>query len=110
MPLGPQLVTYGNVQSTWVLTVTLAPVQTAAATTLEQTFTVPGLAIGDEVSVVANFAYASQVTIANSRVSAANILAVAFANTTATPTTAPTGIYNIEVNRPLQGLAMSVIQ
>jgi hypothetical protein len=110
MPLGPQLVTYGNVQSTWVLTVTLTPIQTGLGTTVEQSFTVPGLAIGDEVSVVANFAYTSQVTIANARVSAANTLAVAFANTTAGNLTAPTGIYNIEVNRPLQGLAMSVIQ
>lgn len=110
MPLGPQLVTYGNVQSTWVLTVTLAPAQTAIGTTAEQTFTINGLQLGDEVSVAANFAYTSQVTIANSRVSAANTIAIAFANTTAGALTAPTGSYNVEVNRKDPSFVMTSIQ
>jgi hypothetical protein len=110
MPLGPQIVTYGNVQSTWVLTLTLTPVQTAIGTTAEQSFTVPGVQIGDQINVQANFAYSSQVTIANSRASAANTVAIAFANTTAGALTAPTGIYQIEVNRPLAGMTMTAIQ
>jgi hypothetical protein len=110
MPLGPQIVTYGNVQSTWVLTVTLTPVATTNAATVEQTFTVPGLAVGDEVSVAANFAYTSLVTITNARVSAVNTIAIAFTNNTAGSLTAPTGIYNVEVNRPLAGFVMTAIQ
>lgn len=111
MPLGPQIVTYGNLQSTFLLTLTLAPVATAAATTLEQTFTVPGLQLGDQVSgITAQFAYSSLVDMVTYRVSAANTLAIAFSNGSAGSLTAPTGTYYVEVNRPLPGSAMTAIQ
>jgi hypothetical protein len=110
MPLGPQLVTYGNVQSTWVLTVTLTPTSTSNPTTTEQSFTIQGLQVGDEVSLAAAFAYTSLVQITNTRVSAANTLTVAFTNQSGGTLTAPAGIYNVEVNRPLVGLSMTVIQ
>lgn len=111
MPLGPQIVTYGNVQSTFVLTITITPVATAAATTLEQTFTVPGLQVGDQVSALnALFAFSSLVDIINSRVSANNTLALAFSNNTAGSLTYPSGSFYLEVNRPLAGLAMTTIQ
>lgn len=102
MPLGPQLITYGNVQSTFVLSLTLTPAATAAATTLEQTFTVPGLQLGDQVSgITAQFAYASLVSLDSYRVSAANTLAIAFTNGTAGSLTAPAGVYYVEINRPI---------
>lgn len=110
MPLGPQLVTYGNVQSTFVLTISITPVATASATTAEQTFTVPGLQTGDQCSLSANFAYSSLVDYINVRVSAANTLAIAFSNNTAGSLTAPAGVYLLEVNRPLSTAPMSVIQ
>jgi hypothetical protein len=110
MPLGPQIVTFGNVQSTFILTLTLTPVATTNAATAEQNFTIPGLAVGDTVSIYANFAYTSLVTITNARVSAANTLTVAFTNNTAGSLTAPAGIYNVEVNRPMAGFAMTGIQ
>src|SRR5208282_2166943 len=112
MPLGPQLVTYGNVQSMWVLTLALAPVATAATSTVEQNFTVLGLALGDQVSDISlNSAFPNTLlTIANARVSATNTLTVAFANGTTGSLTYPTGTYFLEINRPLAGLPMTVIQ
>jgi hypothetical protein len=110
MPLGPQIVTYGNLQSTWLLTVSLTPVATASASTVEQSFTVTGLALGDQVQVGASFAYTSLVEPVNARVSAANTLTIAFSNNSGGSLTAPAGIYTVEVNRPLAGMAMSSIQ
>jgi hypothetical protein len=111
MSLGPQLVTYGNVQSTFVITATLAPAATGAGVTVEQNFTVPGLQVGDQVSgVEAQFAYSSVVSFINFRVSAANTLTIALSNPTAGSLTAPTGTYYVEVNRPDPGLTMKSIQ
>lgn len=110
MPLGPQIVTYGNVQSTFLLTVNITPVATAAATTLEQTFTVPGLQVGDQVQVSYNAALSSLVDITNARVSANNVIAIAFSNNTAGSLTFPSGSFTIEVNRPLAGFTMTGIQ
>lgn len=111
MPLGPQIVPYGNLQSTFLLTVTLTPAATAATTTLEQTFTVPGLQVGDQISTISpQFALTTQVDIINARVSAANTLALAFSNVTAGSLTYPSGTFYIEVNRPLAGLTMAGIQ
>jgi hypothetical protein len=110
MPLGPQELCFGNLQSTWLLTVTLTPVQTNSGTYVEQTFTVPGLQTGDEVSVAANFASTTLVLIGNARVSAANTIAIAFANPTAGNLTYPTGTFNIEVNRPDPSFVMKGIQ
>ena len=113
MPLGPQLVTYGNVQSTWVLTLSLTFVATGATTTAEQNLTVPGVAIGDQISDISLIGAAfpnTLLSIVNARVSAPNVLTVAIANGTAGSLTYPTGSYYIEINRPLAGLAMNSIQ
>jgi len=111
MPLGPQLVTFGNLQSTFLLTISLTPAATAATTTLEQTFTVPGLQVGDQISGISpQFAITTLVDIVNARVSAANTLALAFSNATAGSLTYPSGSFYLEVNRPLAGLAMTAIQ
>ena len=111
MPLGPQIVTYGNLQSTFLLTVSITPAATSATTTLEQTFTVPGLQVGDQISGISpQFAITTQVDIVNARVSAANTLALAFSNVTAGSLTYPSGSFYLEVNRPLPGLTMAGIQ
>lgn len=111
MSLGPQLLAFGNVQSTFVLKVSLTPVATATVTTLEQTFTVPGLLPGDQISNVSpQFAITTQVDIINARVSAANTLALAFSNVTAGSLTYPSGVFYIEVNRPDPSLTMTGIQ
>jgi len=111
MPLGPQIITFGNIQSTFVLSLTITPAATGAATTLEQTFTVPGLQLQDQISgITPQFAYSSLVSLDTYRVSAPNVLAIAFSNGTAGSLTAPAGLYYVEVNRPYPGLVMTAIQ
>lgn len=111
MPLGPQIITFGNVQSTFILTVTLTPVATGATTTLEQLFTVPGLLPGDQISNISpQFALTTLATIENGRVTAANTLGISFNNSTAGSLTYPAGVYYIEVNRPVAGFVMAGIQ
>jgi hypothetical protein len=110
MGVGPQLVTYGNVTSTFVLQVSLTPAATAATTSAEQTFTIPGLAVGDQISAI-NFqgAWTVLVDIVNYRVAGNNSLGVSFQNNTGGSLTAPSGTYLVEVNRP--GIApVGVIQ
>lgn len=72
----------GNVRAMGIATVTIDPAAVAAATTAEQTFTVPGLMVGDMVFVNKPSVTAG-VGIAGARVSAANTLAIAFVNATA---------------------------
>lgn len=72
----------GNIAAVGLATVTIDPASVAAATTAEQTFTVPGLKAGD-------FVYVNKPTntvgvgVVNARASAANTLALTFMNTTA---------------------------
>lgn len=111
MPLGPQIVTYGNVQSTFVLTVTLTFVATAAASTVEQNVTINGLQLLDQVSDISlQAAFTSALSIVNARVSAANTLTLAISNYTAGSLTYPTGSYYIEINRPMASTVMTAIQ
>src|SRR5271163_2961125 len=111
MPLGPQIVTFGNVQSTFVLTISVTAAATGAGVTVEQSFTVPGLQVNDQVSAIqANFAFSSLVDIVNARVSANNTLTLAFANNTAGSLTFPSGSFYLEVNRPYPGFVMTSIQ
>lgn len=62
--------------------VTIDPASVGAATTAEQTFTVAGLQVGDMV-YVNKPANTPGLGIVNCRVSAANTLAITFANVTA---------------------------
>ena len=111
MPVGQMILTWGNVVNTFVLKTTLTPTSLATLVTAQQTFTVPGLALGDQISDVSyQGAWTVAVTIINAWVSAANTLAVSFTNPSAGTLTPPSGSYYIEVNRPdLQNLP-SVIQ
>jgi hypothetical protein len=80
---------------------TLSPVQVAANTTAEQTFTVNGLKTGDIILALNKPTNQAGLGIVNYRVSAANTLAVAFSNNTASPIT-PTASekYLVAVMRP----------
>lgn len=60
----------------------LTPVSVAANTTAEQTFTVPGLQVGDSIDVNKT-SHQVGLSIGNVRVSAANTLAIQYVNTTA---------------------------
>ncbi len=95
-------VNYGNVALTMVLRATLTPASVGSATAAEQTFTIPGLQLGDQVSGISlQGAWTSLTSIVNARVSAANTLAISFQNGTAGALTPPSGTYWIEVNRPV---------
>jgi hypothetical protein len=90
----------GNLLATGVISVTLSPAIVAANTTAEQTFTVPGLKVGDFVDVNKPTTQAG-LGIVNYRVSAAGTLAIAFVNATGsgiTPTASET--YLVRYARP----------
>lgn len=80
----------GNVAALGVVSVALSPAQVAANTTAEQTFTVPGLKVGDYVDVNKPSAQAG-LGIAAVRVSAANTLAITFSNNTGSGITPTAG-------------------
>jgi len=111
MGLGPQIISNGNIQSSWVLSVTLTPVSVAASSTVEQSFTVNGLALAsDQVSdFTYQGAYTLNVSIANARVSANNTLTVAYSNQTVGAVVPPSGTYYLEINRVTPGLSMTQI-
>lgn len=99
---GPANITYGNVSLTMVLSVSMTPTAVGAGVAAEQTFTVNGLQVGDQVSDVSlQAAWTVAIGIVNFRVTAANTLGVSFANSTAGSLTPPAGTYFIEVNRPI---------
>ena len=74
--------------------VMLTPASTAANTSAEQTFTVTGLIASTAVIVDPPWTVAG-LALAGARVSAANTLALNFANDTAGALTAPSGVYRI---------------
>lgn len=76
------------------ITQTLTPASVAANTTAEQTFTVPNLVAGTEVYVTKPTVTANLV-VAGARVSAANTLAINFANNTASAIVPPPEAYSI---------------
>lgn len=90
----------GNLLSFGVISVTLSPALIAANTSAEQTFTVPGLKVGDFVDVNKPTAQAG-LAIFGERVSAADTLAITFGNFTGsgiTPTASQ--VYLVRWARP----------
>lgn len=92
-------ITMGNVKGLYLLTLSLAPVSVGANTTAEQDLTVPGLLVGDFVSVVKPSAQAG-LGIVNSRVKSTNTLSITYVNATVSPIVPATEAYLIEVVRP----------
>lgn len=90
----------GNIPKQSVLSVTLSPALVNANTTAEQTFTVNGLLVGD-MAVVTKPTTQAGLGIVNSRVSAANTLAITFSNNTgASITPTASEVYLVLVSRP----------
>lgn len=97
---GPTTISRGNISGEWVLSCTLSPASVAPNTTVEQTFTVNGLVVGDFIDVNKPTVQ-NGLGIVNSRVSAANTLAIGFVNATAaTITPTASEIYSVNVSRP----------
>lgn len=96
----PSTVSAGNIKGQWVLSITISPSSVAPNTTAEQTFSVGGLLLGDMVDISKPTTQGG-LGIVNSRVSASNVLAIAFGNlTAATITPTASEIYYIQVSRP----------
>lgn len=89
----------GNIIRTNMIQVKLTPASVGTTAGAEQTFTVQDLAVGDFVEVNCNAAQNTNVGISNSRVSAANTLAVAFTNVASIAETPTAGLYNVLVTR-----------
>ena len=82
-----------------VITFTYDPGSIAAATTAEQTVTVPGVLPGDYIEVTKPTLTAG-VGIVNARVSAANTVAITWVNATAGAIDPPAETYQAWVFRP----------
>jgi hypothetical protein len=96
----PSTTPQGNIKGNWLLSPTLSPISVAPATSVEQTFTVTGLNMGDFVDVAKPTAQVG-LSLGNARVSAANTLALTYVNSstgTLTPTAAE--VYAVCVTRP----------
>ena len=91
----------GNVSQTFLMSVSLTPASVNTVTVAEQTFTIKGLLVGDQVSAVTyqTAAWTNLTTIASFRVAANDTLSISFANGTGGSLTPPAGTYLVEVNR-----------
>jgi hypothetical protein len=78
---GSSMTSDGNLLFSSMLSLVLSPAIVGANTTAEQTFTVPGLQVGDFVNIIKPTTQAG-LGIVNCRVSANNTLAIAFSNNT----------------------------
>lgn len=101
-------ITAGNTLGNYIIQASLTPVSVGIATVAEQTFTVPGLNIGDQVGVSAPGVTAG-VGLIGGRVSAANTLALTYVNPTAGALTPAAGMHIIEVSRPSGGVPATAI-
>lgn len=98
--MGLTTVLRGNILLSALVNATLSPASVQPNTSAEQTFTVNGLQVGDFVNITKPTAQAG-LAIGNARVSAANTIAITFANASAA-TVSPTAgeVYIIGVDRP----------
>lgn len=101
-------ITNGNTFGSYIVSLTINPASVAAATSAEQTFTLPGLKLGDTVFVNKPTATAG-VGIVGARVSAADTLALTFMNATAAPVDPVSEVYSVIILRPEAGVASTRI-
>lgn len=90
----------GNIALTILVSLTLTPTSVPSGSVAEQTFSVPGLQMGDQVSAIQlQAAWTGLTSIVGARVSTANTLAISFQNGTGGALVPPAGTYLLEVNR-----------
>lgn len=91
----------GNLQLDMLLQLTISPASVAAATVAEQSFTLTGLIVGDQVTV-SKPTFQAGLAVVSARVTAANTIAIAFINPTASPIV-PTAseVYTVALSRPI---------
>ena len=89
----------GNISAVSVLTLTFDVASVGAATTVEQTFTVPGVRPGDIVAVNKP-SHSTGLGIGSVRASAADTIAITFINVTAGAIDPAAEAYRVLVIRP----------
>jgi hypothetical protein len=105
---GPANLAYGSVSNSFVLQVAVASgAALVANTSVERTYTVPGLIVGDIVTVNKP-TFQAGVSIANVRVSAADTLAITFGNYGATTPTLTAENYLVQVDRHSFGTVAAI--
>lgn len=90
---------FGNVLSMVVFDITFNAASVAANTTAEQSVTVPGVRPGDFVHVNKQ-THDAGLSCVGCRVTAADTVAVQFANNTASPIDAAAAVYRFTILRP----------
>lgn len=97
----PTAIPYGNINKLNAINVTLSPASVAANTTAEQTFTCPGIAVGDLILDATKPTHQAGLQVIPGRIPGANQFTLVFANGTASPIV-PTAsqVYTIIVARP----------
>lgn len=101
MTIGTQDLCRGNLQSTFLLNLTLSPTIVNANTTSQQTFTVPGLQTTDQISEVGKPTYQTGLIVCGGACLTNGILTIQFGNITGSNITPTAGeVYTVEVNRP----------
>lgn len=97
----------GNARLLSLVKATLTPASVATITTAEQTFTVPGVKVGDQVSITPP-GHQAGVVAATARVTAENTVGITFVNPTAGSVTPTAGDYLFTVVRP-DGVAATIV-
>jgi len=101
-------ITLGNAAGIYVVGVDITPAEVATIVTVEQTFTVPGVKVGDAVTVSPPGMTAGA-TVTSARVSAVDTVAIGFTNPTVAGVTPLTGTHIFTVYRPESGAAASIV-
>jgi hypothetical protein len=100
-------ITQGNTAGIYTVATSITPASVATITTVEQTFTVNGVNVGDGVTVSPPGLEAG-VAIASARVSAANTVAIGFVNPTAGAVVPTAGTHVFMIHRPENGVGTSI--
>lgn len=95
------MVALGNLIKMGAVNLTLTPAQVAANTTAEQTFTLAGAQVANDIIISINKPTSQAgLGIVNYRVSANNQIAITFSNNTAAPITPTAGeVYKVVIAR-----------
>ncbi len=96
----------GNVFGMAVATITITPASVGAGNTSEQSFTVPGVRVGDYVDVTG--VTQNGIAIGQARVTASDTVGVRFINATGGALTPTAGAYQFLVVRPEAGTRTGV--
>lgn len=97
---GAASIPIGNCSNVFALNLTLSPTSIAPNTSAEQTFTVPGVHLGDFVGIQNSGANQAGLDITNSRVTANGTIGITFGNlTAATITPTASTVYTVLIVR-----------